>query len=391
MRILMVNSSADITAGGTEKHVFELGDQLRRRGHEVSYLHAFPDRQGPTTATVLHRTDWRDDDLRRLLNHADDLISRPSARLRKVVAAAEADLVHTHQLVGITTGIWETSRALGLPVVHTLHDYGLLCPRKSLLTPHGEPCRPSPLLCGYRTRRMIRWAPAVSHVVGVSNFVIEAHRGIFDHAEHTLIRHPIVPPAVGRLRPPGDRLRRIGYIGQMHIIKGIRPLISAVPDLSARGVAVSMAGLGRHAKEAAEAAARLPGLDYLGLITGARKTDFFESCDIGIVPSVWNEPGGPTYTSVEWLASRRPLLSSSRGGLGESLEFVPGSIAIEPTREGIVAAVDRLLDPKCWAEAVASVRPVTEAGEYERWASAYESVYERALGVPANRRPIAAP
>jgi glycosyltransferase involved in cell wall biosynthesis len=151
-----------------------------------------------------------------------------------------------------------------------------------------------------------------------------------------------------------------------------------------------MAGLGRHAKEAARAAARLPGLDYLGLVTGARKTDFFESCDVGIVPSVWNEPGGPTYTSVEWLAGGRPLLSSSRGGLGESLALVSGAIAIEPTREGIVAAIDRLLDPKCWAEAVAGVRPVTQAGEYERWASAYESVYERALGVRPNPHSIAA-
>lgn len=233
---------------------------------------------------------------------------------------------------------------------------------------------------------MSRWAPAVSHVVGVSNFVIEAHRGIFDHAEHTLIRHPIVPPAVRPLRPPGDRLRRIGYIGQMHVIKGIRPLISAVPEIYARGVAVSMAGLGRHAQEAAEAAARLPGLDYLGLVTGARKADFFESCDVGIVPSVWNEPEGPTYTSVEWLAGGRLLLSSLRGGLGESLELVSGAIAIEPTREGIVAAVERLLDPGCWAEAVARVRLVAGAGDYERWASAYESVYQRALAARPHGR-----
>jgi Glycosyltransferase Family 4 len=87
----MVNSSADITAGGSEKHVFELGRELRRRGHEVSYLHAFPDRQGRNepNSTVLLRTDWREDHVRRLLNRLDDLISRPSARLTEVVAAAE--------------------------------------------------------------------------------------------------------------------------------------------------------------------------------------------------------------------------------------------------------------------------------------------------------------
>ena len=88
MRILMVNSSADVTAGGTEKHVFELGDQLRRRGHEVSYLHAFPDRQGHTEPTGPRPSSTartrRDDDVRRLLNHVDDFISRPSARLQRL-------------------------------------------------------------------------------------------------------------------------------------------------------------------------------------------------------------------------------------------------------------------------------------------------------------------
>lgn len=381
MRILIVNASADITAGGTEKHAFELGRELGRRGHEVSYLHAFPDPRGryEPNSTVLHHTDWREDNVRRLQNHLDDLLSRPTDRLRKVVSAAAPDLVHTHQLVGLTPGIWEVSRDLGLPVVHTLHDYELLCPRKSLYRHDGRRCRPSPVLCGYRTRRMSRWAGAVSEVVGVSDFVLQTHRGIFDRAGQTVIRHPILPPAVRPLRPPGDRLRRIGYIGQMHVIKGIRPLISAVPDLSARGVAVSMAGIGRHAWEAAEAAQRLPGLEYLGLVTGARKEEFFESCDAGIVPSVWDEPGGPTYTAVEWLAGGRPLLSSSRGGLGESLGLVPGAIPIEPTREGIVAAVEVLLDPARWAEAVARVGPVIGADEHERWVSAYESVYERAL------------
>lgn len=380
MRILMVNSSADETAGGTEKHAFELARELRGRGHELSFLHAFPDPEGryePNT-TVLHRTDWRTDNTRRILNHLDDVTSRPSDRLREVVARRDPDVVHTHQLVGITTGIWEVCRRHGVPVVHTLHDYQLLCPRKSLLGPDGEPCRPSPFLCGFRTKRMIRWAPAVSQVVGVSDFIIGAHRGIFDHAEQTLIRHPIVPPASEPLRPPGDRLRRIGYIGQLHVIKGIRPLLAAVPDLHARGVEVTIAGAGKYADEVSDAAEQLPGLEFVGLVRGATKQEFFESCDAGIVPSVWNEPGGPAYTSLEWLGGGRPVLTSNRGGLGEALDRVRGSIVIEPTHKGIVAAVDRLLDPAAWAAAVAAVHPVTGDGEYDRWTSAYERVYERA-------------
>lgn len=384
MRVLIVNSSADITAGGTEKHAFELGRELGRRGHEVAFLHAFPNPAGTyePDATVLHDTDWREDRVRRLRNHVDDVVSAPAARLREVVAARRPDLVHTHQLVGIGTGIWEVCRRLGVPIVHTLHDYQLLCPRKSLLRPDGTPCTPSPFLCGFRTRRMIRWAPAVSEVVGVSQFVVDAHRGVFDRARQTVIRHPIVSPAVRPLAPPGNRLRTIGYIGQLHVIKGIRPLIAAVPALQERGVSVVMAGSGRYREEVVEAAGRLPGLEYVGVVSGTEKDAFFESCDAGIVPSVWNEPGGPAYTSLEWLAAGRPVLTSTRGGLGECLDLLGGSIVIDPTADGIVAAVDRLVDPAAWGAAVGSVRPVTAENEHERWTSAYEEVYERARAAP---------
>jgi glycosyltransferase involved in cell wall biosynthesis len=377
----MVNAPADLTAGGAEKHVHELARELRSRGHELAFLHAFPSRDGqyePDT-TVLHSTDWRDDQVRRVRNHVDDWLSLPAERLRQVVAAHRPDVVHTHNLPGITTGIWEVCRRLGLPVVHTLHDYQLLCPRKSLMRSDGEPCRPGPLLCGFRTKRMTRWAPAVSHVVGVSRFILDAHEGIFDHAEQELIRHPVVPTALRRLRQPGDRLRRLGYIGSVHVIKGVRVLIAAAPELAKLGVTVTIAGKGRFWKEAAAAAERLPGLEYVDFVSGPEKEDFFEKCDAGIVPSIWNEPGGPSYTALEWLCAGRPVLVSGRGGLGEALDRVSGSIVIEPTRDGIVEAVERLLDPHVWAEAVENVAPVSGEGEYERWTKAYQGVYERAL------------
>jgi len=225
---------------------------------------------------------------------------------------------------------------------------------------------------------MVRWAPAVSNVVGVSEFILGMHRLMFAHARQHLIMHPVVPPALRPLRPPGDRLRTIGYIGQMHVIKGIRELIAAAPHLAERGVAVKLAGQGRYSNDAVEAAARIPGFEYVGYVGGREKEDFLESCDVGIVPSVWNEPGAPSYTALEWLCGGRPVLTSARGGLGEALDIVSGSIVIEPTSDGIVEAVDRLIDPEVWAAAVADVSAVSGEGEFERWTTAYEAVYERA-------------
>ncbi|MGG7377432.1 glycosyltransferase, partial [Escherichia coli] len=69
-----------------------------------------------------------------------DAVSRPTARVREAVAAARPDVVHTNNLPGVTTAIWEVSRQLGIPVVHTIHDYYLLCPRVTLQRRDGRPC-----------------------------------------------------------------------------------------------------------------------------------------------------------------------------------------------------------------------------------------------------------
>src|SRR5712691_1435453 len=195
MRILLVNAhGGDRRYGGAERYVRDLTIGLRARGHEVEVLSAFAPRDESGADTyVLHRTDWRDDRLRRLRNHAGDVISWPWPRVEAVVREARPDLVHTSNLPGIGTGIWESAHRLGIPVVHTLHDYALLCPRTTLTRRDGRPCRPHPLLCGLRTRRMARWAGAVRVVIAGSEHLLGLHRGLFRSAGERLIRLPLAP------------------------------------------------------------------------------------------------------------------------------------------------------------------------------------------------------
>ena len=195
MRVLLVNShGADSTYGGAEHYADVLGTGLVARGHEVEVLSAFPVGNGwAAHTTVLHRTDWRDSRIRRVRNHVGDVVAAPWPRLRAAVEAAAPDLVHTNNLPGIATGIWESARRLGIPVVHTLHDYQLLCPRTSLVRRDGSPCHPSPLLCGARTRRLIRWAGGVRAVIGVSEHILHRHDGLFPDAAERVVRPPLAP------------------------------------------------------------------------------------------------------------------------------------------------------------------------------------------------------
>jgi glycosyltransferase involved in cell wall biosynthesis len=377
----LVNAhGADPAVGGTESYLARLGRRLPELGFDVSFLTGFVSgAPAPGPERVLYAGHWKNNAMIRMRVHLADLWSRPSRRLEEAMAWALPDVVHTYNLPGITTAIWEICRRRGVPVVHTLTDYYVLCPRVSLLRPDGRPCQPHPLLCGARTRRLTRWASAVSHVVSISRYAEAQHAGLFPRAEKHLILNPRDPPAARRLEPPGPTLRTLGYIGALERSKGVDQLLAATPRLASRGLRVRVAGSGRMRPQVEEAAAR--GLiDYVGVVSGSRRDDFIESCDLGVVASVWPEPGAPPFAMVEWLAGGRPVLASRRGGLAEALDATSGGIAIEPSADAIVAAVADLEDESRWSAAVRRVTVAPPAPAEDEWISAHEAIYRALVG-----------
>lgn len=379
MRILIVNShGADLAVGGTEKSVHLLWHELDRRGHDVGLLAAYPGGELGRT-TVLRTADWRDSRRVRAASHLGDWLSLPRAELLDAVREHAPDVVHTHNLPGIGAGIWGVCERLEVPVVHTLHDYHLLCPRVTLMRRDGETaCSPHPALCGLRTRRLGRFSGAVSALTGVSQHVLDVHEGLFPRARRELIRNPFERPNWRRLAPPSTPLRTLGYIGSLDRIKGVHVLLEALPALLALGVEVRIAGAGRLAADV-RAACERPGAHYHGVVEGRAKEDFFEACDVGIMPSLWNEPGGPTHVVVEWLAAGRPVFVSPRGGLAEIAAELPGVAAAEPTTAGIVEAVTPLVrDEGRWSALVGEVEAPAST-TLTHWAGEYEAVLQSAV------------
>jgi glycosyltransferase involved in cell wall biosynthesis len=378
-----VNAHGDTAVGGAEKHVAELAGELSRRGHAVDLLQAFPDAGPPEFGgrrTVLHSKHWRTSEVRRLRNHLEDVVVPLRRRVREVIVGQAPDLVHTHNLPGLGTGTWEICRLLDVPVVHTLHDYYLLCPRVTLTKRDGRACRPA-LFCGLRSRRLGRFGGAVGDVVGVSRYVLDRQAHVFPRARRHVIRNPVATETVAS-SPPGEQLRTIGFIGSLDHVKGVHVLLEAAPELVRRGCTVVLAGSGRLEAEVRAAAAR-GAVRFLGYVSGPSKTAFFDTCDLGVVPSVWEEPGA--YSAIEWLSSGRPVLVSLRGGLSEMIDSASGAIAVDATPQGIVSAVERLLESTAWQRAVSRVRPMGSDRAFTQWVDTHEAVYEAAVVSGAKR------
>ncbi|HEX6702436.1 MAG TPA: glycosyltransferase [Gaiellaceae bacterium] len=379
MRVLLVNAhGSDLGHGGAEKYVRELAVGLERRGHDAELLSAFPprvDASGGKTI-VLHATDWRDDSVRRVRNHLGDLVARPTARLRDAVAAARPDIVHTNNLPGITTAVWEVCRRLDIPVVHTIHDYYLLCPRVTLQRKDGTPCCPHSAYCAVRRGRLGRWCAGVHEVIAVSDHVRRRHEGLFEDARFHVVRIPIAPFSTEALPPPRTPPRTVGFLGALGLVKGIEDLVAAAPRLADLGLALQVAGEGRL-RPLVEAAASRGELRYAGVVHGQEKVRFVESTDLAILPSTWEEPGAPPYAVAEWLAACRPILVARRGGLDEVAHLLPGAVAMDTGADGIVAAARAITAEAPWRELLRSIPPADGAAT-ERWVDRHVEVYELA-------------
>ena len=191
---------------------------------------------------------------------------------------------------------------------------------------------------------------------GCSQHVLDVHSRTFADAEQHVIRNPM-PPVAMDLPGPRTPPKALGYIGSLDRIKGVQVLLNAAPKLARLGCELRFAGQGRSEADVVAAAGRQASVHFDGLVTGTSKAAFFERCDIGVVPSVWEEPGGPTLAMVEWLAAGRPVLVSRRGGLAEAVDSFPGAIAIDPTAEAVVREIRRLFEPERWSDVVEHIRP----------------------------------
>ena len=382
MRVLLVSShGADPGYGGAERYVSDLAHGLMDRDHDAVVLSAFPPRLDAGVETrVLHQSDWRDDRVRRLRNHVGDVVSAPWPGLRAVLEDIRPDLVHTSNLPGIGSGIWEAARRLRIPVVHTLHDYHLLCPRTTLTRPDGSACTPSPLLCGLRTRRLARWAGGVRHLIAGSEHLLGVHQGLFPAAQERVIRLPMAPIAGGAQGPPRTPPATLGYLGALTATKGVRLLLAAASELANEGIELRVAGDGPLRAEVEDG-----GVRYMGRVEGTEKADFLASCDVGVVPSLWDEPSGPPYVVREWLASGRPVLATRRGGLAEAAGG--GVISLDATPEELVREAALLRDEPRWRQILESVPAVDGDADVSRWLDEHQSVYDAALAGIADGTP----
>ena len=405
MRVLVVNLGyPPNVVGGVELFVQSLARELVRRGIRASaaslsqnrydwqyddngvrayFMNAHP--MGiallDPKRTVRQRLAWH------ALGEANIWVAR---KLGAIVDQERPDIVHTHSLLGLSVNAWRSVYVRGVPIVHTLHDYQLVCPRGTMFR-QGQPCGHQCRSCTLLTVRRRRASALPAAVVGISNFILQTHltHGYFPSAIHSIIPNSYTPAAVmNGIREASDGRLRIGFIGRLHPTKGIEVLLEALRRLPPDRYVGKIAGSGRTEYEARlrRMAIDLP-VDFMGW---TRPDQFYRDIDVLVVPSTYNEPQGIVLIEAATLGV--PTIYSTRGGLGEMGAEVTGFLPFDPAKSGSLG--DQLLrlieTPSALSRLKASIAPAPQRFGIEERVRSYLQLYDKVLRIGATSSPVRA-
>lgn len=332
MKILFVSTLyTPNLVGGAERVVQSLAEDMSAAGHETVVLSATPQKStvnwlnGVKVYYInLKNVYWPYGEksnaaAAKALWHAFDTYNPWMTReVARILMIERPDLVHTHVITGFSCLIWRAATRLGLPVVHTLHDYYLLCPRTTMFR-DGRNCGTQCVKCRVYAQARRTLSDEVDTVVGVSDAILRRHLefAYFDATSQQTVIYNAYPLASSTRRSDAPTVPvQFGYLGRLAPAKGLEVLLEAVGQLPEGSWRLKVGGQGSASYQSyLRAKYKMPGVDFVGYVDS---DSFLPTIDALVVPSVWHDPS-PRVIS-EAYAHGIAVMGARIGGIPELVE-----------------------------------------------------------------------
>ncbi|MBN2491870.1 MAG: glycosyltransferase family 4 protein [Planctomycetes bacterium] len=387
---------------GTEIYTMRLARAIQARGHEAILF--FTESHADREQYGLSRGDFEGlPFLEAVHNYRYPtfrhtwLDERMEAIFEEVLGLVRPDLVHFQHLHLHSLGYIDIAHARRLPMVYTLHEYLLMCPRGGqLLRPGLVPCPgPEETECARcadaseeeireRRRGIRERLERVDLFLSPSAFLRDRFiaEGLISperilHSDNGFFTEPFA----GLERVPSPRLR-VGYVGTLADYKGVHLLVDAARVLQRPDVAFRIHGDPEIFPDYSQrllAMDRPANLTFEGPFRNDEAAGVLAGLDVLVVPSLWFE-NSPLTIHEAYLAGM-PVVAAGHGGMAElvaegvsGLHFPPGDA------RGLAAALRRLLEEPGLLERLR--RGIPPVKEIARDAADMEERYRRLLARP---------
>jgi len=313
---------------------------LRRNGHQVvTYCRSNDEikSMGPLQKIALApKTIWARD-------------SRE--QLAKLLAAEKPDLVHVHNtFIMISPAAFSACYEAGIPVVHTLHNYRLMCPAGTFYRQGRvcEDCSTGGLWQGIRHacyhdssamtavvasmiavhRRLDTWTHPLHYYIALSEFARNKFVESGMPKERIFVKPNFVDPDPG---PCDEKENYVAFVGRLSPEKRVSTLLNAW-ELCQSRFPLRIIGGGPQLGELKEVARekKLDGVEFMGQMPRNQAVSTIRKARFLIFSSEWYE--NFPVTIVEAFASATPVVCSRLGAMQEivsdgrtGLHFEPGN------------------------------------------------------------------
>ena len=145
MKILFVNTFYyPNMKGGTEQVVKRLAEGMLKKGHQVAVYAGDAENGKQSVENIngvtvyrrttgkfnLYRFSYEKEKVGKIEKITQKCLtyynSKPVKDFKEICKDFKPDVIHTNSLYGIPSKVWKTAKKMGIPVVHTIHDTGII-------------------------------------------------------------------------------------------------------------------------------------------------------------------------------------------------------------------------------------------------------------------------
>lgn len=299
------------------------------------------------------------------------------AALLRAAEATQAAALHVEGVAGLPPASLLRVARRGLPLVLSLHDFALFCPRSDLIE------QPLSRFCGYcrdlgRCHACLgqhwsvaadfqaRYRAAGAELLHAARAVIHPSdflRSTFltlvpglDPTRHRVLAPPPPTPLPGTA-PPARPLRHVAYVGAVQPRKGALVFEDVVRRLEP-GSGLRWSAWGGGDRDLLERLARLPGVSVSGYYRAGTLPGLLlrHQVDLALLLSIMPESYGLTLDECQ--EARVPVVAFDHGAIAERVRAHGGGLLVAPETgaAGVLATLRDVLDgrrrPEPWRNVV---------------------------------------
>ncbi len=334
MKILLVNKFHYLK-GGSEKYYFELGKLLKEYGHTVAYF-SMKDDKNIKTGDKEYFVEPIDLNNGSKLRAFDIIYSK--ANYNKMIEAIEdfkPDVIHVNNFQRqLSASIINAAYDKKIPVVYTVHDMQIICPRSDMLR--------NQVVCDKCVEEGIKSCvkykcihnSKLKSILGMLEHNYYQNKKIYDkisyfitpssYAKNQILKGNIPKSKIEVIHNFVNKTEKLDlkydeyflYLGRLSTEKGIMNLLNAVNQLE--DIKLKIAGDGPEKERIQDFIIKnnlQSRVELLGYLNPDEISKYLNNCKCVVLPSICRE--NCPYSILEAMEKGKPTIGSNLGGIPE--------------------------------------------------------------------------